>query len=398
MPVTAMGSDKVVDEGPRPGFKNVVNLGIVSLFTDVSTEMILGVLPLFVINDLGATKALLGLMEGASDSLNYAFRVVAGFFSDRFARRKPLVLIGYALSSASKPFFALASSWSDAVVVRITDRAGKGIRTSPRDALISDSIPEGKSGRAFGLHRSLDQVGAVLGPILAFLLIPYLGVRGLFVFSFIPGIAGVLVLVVLVRESKGIKKTTSFLRNIRGVLNRKFTYYLVVIGIFALGAYNFSFVLVEAGALGVKESASPLVYATLNLGTVVVGYPVGVLADRFGKGRLQMVPFGLFLVATAISFFLAGGVLFAFIIAFTYGLYLGASDTLQRAIIPSLTPGELKGTSYGVYYILVALCTLIANFVFGFLWDTFSSGAAFEYSLVTGGVAVIALVVFLRLK
>ncbi|MBI3859519.1 MAG: MFS transporter [Thaumarchaeota archaeon] len=386
------------EEGRKLGFRNVVNLGIVSLFTDVSTEMILGVLPLFVINDLHATKALLGLMEGASDSLNYAFRVVSGFVSDRFARRKPLVLIGYFLSSVSKPFFALASSWSDAVIVRLTDRAGKGVRTSPRDALISDSIDELHSGKAFGLHRSLDQVGAVIGPILAFLLIPLLGVRGLFLFSFVPGVIGVFVLVLLVRDSRGTRSSTSFLRNATAVLNRKFTFYLIVVGIFAIGAYNFSFVLVKAGALGVGEGTSPLVYAALNLATVLIGLPVGVLADKFGRARLLIVPFGLFLLSTAMSFFLTVGILFAFAIAFTYGLYLGASDTLQRAIIPSLTPSELKGTAYGVYYILVAICTLVANVVFGFLWDSVSSGAAFGYSLATAVLATVALAAFLHLK
>src|SRR5437879_11196083 len=175
------------EQAKEPGFRNVWYLGIVSLFTDISSEMILGVLPLFVTIDLGATKELLGLMEGAADSLNYAFRSFAGVISDRIASRKPLVIVGYALSTVAKPFFSVTSNFEQALAVRLTDRAGKGIRTSPRDALISDSVREAVSGRAFGLHRSLDQLGAIIGPILAFFLIPVIGIRNLFLISLVPG-------------------------------------------------------------------------------------------------------------------------------------------------------------------------------------------------------------------
>jgi MFS family permease len=197
----------------EPGFRNVWYLGIVSLFTDISSEMILGVLPLFVTIDLGATKELLGLMEGAADSLNYAFRSFAGVISDRIASRKPLVIVGYALSTVAKPFFSVASNFTQALVVRLTDRAGKGIRTSPRDALISDSVKEAVSGRAFGLHRSLDQVGAIIGPVLAFFLIPVIGIRNLFIISLVPGSIAVVVLVYFVVDKGGLKKTTSIFKN-----------------------------------------------------------------------------------------------------------------------------------------------------------------------------------------
>jgi len=239
------------EQAKEPGFRNVWYLGIVSLFTDISSEMILGVLPLFVTIDLGATKELLGLMEGAADSLNYAFRSFAGVISDRIASRKPLVIVGYALSTVAKPFFSVTSNFAQALAVRLTDRAGKGIRTSPRDALISDSVKETVSGRAFGLHRSLDQLGAIIGPILAFFLIPIIGIRNLFLISLVPGSIAVVVLVYFVVDKGGLKKTTSIFKNAGRVLNRKFTTFLIVIGIFAIGAYNFSFVLVKANALGV---------------------------------------------------------------------------------------------------------------------------------------------------
>lgn len=167
---------KPANEEQRLGFRNVIRLGYVSLFTDVSTEMILGVLPFFIVTSLGASAAILGLIEGTAEAVNYIFRVITGVLTDKIGRRKPLVILGYGLSSIAKPFFALAGSWPQAFAVRLTDRAGKGTRTSPRDALISDSVGKSEAGKGFGLHRSLDQVGAVLGPLFAFAAIPFIGI------------------------------------------------------------------------------------------------------------------------------------------------------------------------------------------------------------------------------
>lgn len=380
------------------GMKNVTNLGIVSLFTDISTEMILGVLPYFVTVELGATKELLGLMEGAAEALNDLFRVFSGAIADRIGRRKPLVLLGYGLSTIAKPMFAFATGWTDALVVRLTDRAGKGVRTSPRDALISDSVKEARSGRAFGLHRSLDQMGAIIGPALAFLLLPLLGTRGLFWLSFAPGVLGVIVLAFFVRDSKRPAVSTNVLKNARTVLTREFALFLVVMGIFSLGAYNFSFILVKAGALGVTEEVIPLVYATLNAATVLIGLPSGILADRLGRDKILTVGFGVFFMASLAGLATNEGALFAFPIAFIYGSYLGISDTLQRALVPSFVSNELKGTGYAVYYLVIGACSLVANLVFGALWDQFSASAAFTYSLVTSFLAIVAMIILLAAK
>src|SRR5438552_764629 len=317
----------------------------------------------------------------------------AGVISDRIASRKPLVIVGYALSTVAKPFFSVTSNFAEALAVRLTDRAGKGIRTSPRDALISDSVREAVSGRAFGLHRSLDQLGAIIGPILAFFLIPIIGIRNLFLISLVPGSIAVVVPVYFVVDKGGLKKTTSIFKNAGKVLNRKYTTFLIVIGIFAIGAYNFSFVLMKANALGVNQAIVPLVYAILNVATVVAGLPSGLLADRIGKDKVLIGAFGLFAVSTIASILTTSGVVLAFGIAFIYGLYLGTSDTVQRAVIPFLTAGELKGTAYALYYLLLGACSLVANFLFGALWDQVSSTAAFSYSLVTSLTAVVGLTV-----
>ena len=380
------------------GMKNVTNLGIVSLLTDVSTEMILGVLPFFVVVELGATKAMLGLMEGTAEFLNYVFRVFSGVISDRLGRRKPLVLLGYGFSTFAKPLFAFATSWADVLVVRLADRLGKGVRTSPRDALISESVKEAQSGRAFGLHRSIDQLGAIVGPTFAFLLLPFLGTRGLFWMSFIPGFLALVVLAFFVQDRRGKGTTASVFKNARSILTRKFKLFLIVMGIFALGAYNFSFILVKAGALGVQEGTIPLVYATLNVATVVAGLPSGLLADRFGREKILLVGFCIFSASSVAGMVTTEGALSAFLIAFIYGSYLGISETLQRALVPSFVSSEFKGTAYGVYYLVIGTCSLVANLVFGILWDQVSMGAAFQYSVVTSSAAIIGLAAFIVAK
>src|ERR1051325_9480306 len=180
--------------------RNVIALGLVSFFTDFSTEMILGILPLFIVTNLGATKAILGGIEGSAELISYAFRMVSGSLSDKLGKRKIFILAGYGLSTISKPFFALTTGWLGAFLVRASDRTGKGLRTAPRDALIADSIPETSSGKAFGIHRTIDQSGAIVGPIAAFALLQIMDIRGIFLISLIPGTIAVVILIFYVKE------------------------------------------------------------------------------------------------------------------------------------------------------------------------------------------------------
>jgi MFS family permease len=380
------------------GFRNVVRLGCVSLFTDVSTEMILGVLPFFIVMELGASAVILGIIEGVAEATNYLFRVFAGILTDKIGRRKPLVLLGYGLSSIAKPLFAVTSSWSQAFVVRVVDRAGKGTRTSPRDALISDSVAKSEAGKSFGLHRSLDQVGAVLGPLLAFAAIPFIGIRGIFWLSFLPAVAGLIILVFFVKDTRATTERKTVFQNARAVLSRQFIFLLVALGIFAIGAYNFSFILLEAGSLGITENDIPLVYATLNVATVILGIPAGMLADRIGKIQVLCVGYAVFLGTSVMGFLVTGYWLYAFLIAFLFGSYLSISETVQRALIPDLTKPELKGTAYAIYYTLIGSCSLAANSIFGSLWTSVGRSAAFQYSVVTSIVGIAALLTFMATK
>ena len=378
----------------KPGFRNVVRLGYVSLFTDFSTEMILGLLPLFIHDQLGASYAIVGLIEGSAESVNNFFRVLTGVITDRVARRKPLVLLGYALSSFAKPLFAFTSTWGQAFVVRVVDRAGKGARTSPRDALISDSIEKSAGGKAFGVHESLDQIGAVAGPLLAFFVFPLIGFRGIFWLSFAPALVSLLILVFFVSEFRGLKKQENLVQNVKRVLNRRFVLLLAVLGTFLVGAYNFSFVLLRASSLGVSDSAVSLVYVVINAASVLAAFPSGMLADRIGKMPVMLLSYAAIVITSFAGIILVGSWVDGFAIGCLFGVYLGISDPVQRAIIPDFTAPDLKGTAYALYYLLAGVGSLIANSVFGYLWTSFGISVAFEYAIATSFVGAVALAAF----
>jgi len=378
--------------------KNVVNLGLVSFFTDVSTEMVLGILPLFIITELGASKAILGLIEGIGESVGYVSRTFSGALSDKIGKRKSLILVGYALSTISKPLFALSSIWTHALAIRVSDRIGKGIRTAPRDALLSDSVKESRVGRAFGIHRTLDQAGAIVGPLLAFALIPLLGIRGIFWFSFVPGIIAVLILLFLVVERSVVPRQESVLSNIRSILKDRFLFLMIVLTMFSLGAFNFSFILLQGMELGIIASLVPIIYVVINATHTAIGYPAGVLSDRIGGEKTLIFGYGLFAIVAIIGIISFSESLTVFIMAAIFGLYFGISETVQRAIIPKYIASEVRGTAYGVYYLFVGISFLVANTIFGTLWEIFGAQYAFTYSLIMSSIAIVALLVFIFTK
>ena len=388
--------------GRAKGMRNVTALGLVSFFTDFSTEMVLGVLPFFIVNTLGASRALLGAIEGSSELTSYAFRMVSGSLSDKVGKRKVFVIAGYGLSTVTKPFFAASSSWIDAFVVRFIDRVGKGVRTAPRDALIADSVSESKVGRAFGMHRTIDQLGAIVGPIAAFGLLQVVDIRGIFLLSLIPGAIAVLILILFVKEVVVVKKSaatrTTMFSNIRHVIrgNRPFVLLLIISGIFGIGAFNFSFILLRASDLGISENLIPLVYATINVAHTAIGLPSGILADKVGKEKVLIIGYSVFVVSTALMLILSQNTLYAYILAAIFGLYIGISETVQRAVIPMYVASELRGTAYGLYNVVIGTTFFVANVVFGFLWDNSSLTAAVSYSMITAITAVAGMFMFIK--
>lgn len=382
------------------GMRNVVALGIVSFFTDFSTEMVLGVLPLFIVTNLGASKAILGTIEGSAELISYAFRMVSGSLSDTLGKRKIFVLAGYGLSTISKPFFALSSGWVDAFLVRAGDRVGKGLRTAPRDALIADSIPESKAGKAFGIHRTIDQMGAIVGPIVAFALLQLIDVRGIFLVSLIPGAIAVLILIFVVKEVAVKRRvgTPTIFSNIGNAIkgNRPFVLLLVISGIFSLGAFNFSFVLLRASDLGVAKNFIPLVYAVINIAHTAIGIPSGLLADRIGKEKVLILGYGVFLLSTILMIVLSGNSLYAYALAAVFGVYIGISETVQRAVVPRYVSVNLRGTAFGLYNLVVGVTFFVSNVVFGFLWDSHGLSSAVLYSVGITTAAIFGMLVFVR--
>jgi len=376
------------EDSEKPGLKNVYAMGFVSFFTDVSTEMIMGYLPVFIVQDLGGTKTILGLIEGAGEFANNFFRMISGFLSDRLGKRKPLVFAGYAFSTLSKPLFAVSTTPAEALSVRVMDRTGKGIRTSPRDALLSQSVDEKAAGRAFGLHRTLDQLGAILGPLLAAILLPLIGSRPLFIASFIPGLIALLILWLFVVDVKTAPRKSQLLRGASQILKGDFLLLLATLAVFGTGYYDFSFILVRSTELGITPDLVPLVYMAINLFHTAIGYPAGVLSDKIGREPLLTTSFLLFTL-TSLFFAYSSGLFATVLLIVFYGLYFGMYETVSRALVPRHAPSELRGTAYGVFYIVVGLSDLVGMSLVGFIWDSTGRMQAFTYSMLIGIAATI---------
>ncbi|MCZ2808341.1 MAG: MFS transporter [Candidatus Bathyarchaeota archaeon] len=395
--MTKTGNGKKCD---RSSFRNLFALGFVSFFTDMSSEMVFSLLPTFLLGLPGSSRAVLGLIEGTAEALSYALRAVSGIFSDKFRKRKLFVLVGYSLSNAVKPLFAVARVPFDVFLIRVSDRVGKGVRTSPRDALLCDSVSEKRRGAAFGLHRTLDQAGAIVGPVIASTAMLILGftVRDIFWLSLIPGSIALFIILFLVKERAG-KSTSEFklLAGIKSALKGNFSLLLIIVGIFSLGAFNFSFVLLNAQEAGIADSLIPLVYAAVNVAHAAIAIPSGVLSDRVGKEKVMVLGYGIFLSTTLLILLPTTGYV-ALLVAVLYGAYIGIVETVQRALIPDYVGKKLRGTAYGIYYLVVGSSFFVSNAVVGSLWEYFGSSVASTYSLTLSVIAILAMIVFVRKK
>jgi len=379
--------------------RNVFALGFVSFFTDISSEMVFSLLPTFLLGLPGSSKAVLGLIEGTAEALSYALRAVSGIFSDKFRKRKIFVLIGYGLSNVVKPLFAVAKAPFDVFVVRVSDRVGKAVRTSPRDALLSESVSEKRQGAAFGLHRTLDQSGAIIGPLIASMAMILLGftIQGVFWLSLIPGTIAFLIILLIVKEqaSKSVSKLR-LLTGVKIVLRGDFSRLLIIVAIFSLGAFNFSFVLVNAKEAGVTDSLLPLVYAIVNVAHTAIAIPAGVLSDRIGKEKVLVLGYSIFLFTAMLILSYPATGFNALLVAILFGAYIGIIETIQRALIPKYAKNDLRGTAYGLYYLVVGSAFFISNAVVGTLWELYGSSMAATYSVTISSIAIISMLLFLR--
>ncbi len=380
---------------------NVYMLGLVSFFTDCSSEMVFSLLPLYILGLPGGSIASLGLVEGAAEAVSYALRAVSGFFSDKFRRRKPFILAGYALSNVAKPLFAAATNVSHVMVIRVVERMGKGVRTAPRDALISASVPRGRQGEAFGLHRALDQMGAIVGPLTAAGVMALLGwtVRDVFLLSLVPGTAALIVILLGVKEIVGEStREFRFLEGLEEVVRGDFLRLLVIVAVFSLGAFNFSFILLNARLMGVGDPLIPIVYAALNVAHTLVAIPAGRLSDRVGRAWTLSLGYLVFVASAVLLYLSPRSVPYAYLIAAIYGVYMGVVETVQRALIPGYVEETMLGTAYGVYYLVVGLAFFVSNTMVGRLWESQGLWASSLYSVALTLAAYLGLTLFTKGK
>jgi MFS family permease len=369
--------------------KNVRNLGWVSFFNDVSSEMIYPLLPIFLTQVLGAGILFIGLIEGIAESVSSFLKLFSGWFSDRFQRRKGIILFGYSLASITRPFMGLASSAFHILFLRFFDRVGKGLRTSPRDALLSQSCKEEERGKAFGFQRAMDHAGAMAGPLIASLLMVVLtkDLRVIFILSFIPALFCLLILYRGVTDIKGKQtlSSTPFKPQWK-TWNRKFKLFLLIITLFTLGNSSDAFLLLRAKDLGIDIVSIPILWFVLHLSKTIFSVPGGTLSDRIGRRGVMILAWTVYgLVYLGFAF--ASKNYHIWLLFFIYGLYFGLAEGTERAWVADLVEESKRGTAYGAYHFFIGVATLPASLLMGLIWKTIGVQWAFSFGAVMALIA-----------
>lgn len=399
----------MADPAPLPLSRNVKALGVVSLLADVASEMIYALLPLFITTVLGAGATVLGIVEGAADTTSAVLKLVSGWWTDRTRSRKPLVVLGYSLSALARPLIGLAAYPWHVLVVRMADRTGKGIRTSPRDALLADSSDPTQRGRAYGFHRALDNFGAVLGPMLAWILfeVMHTEMRTVFLLSAVPGVLSIVVLQMFVKEQTAARGNGSRGHDDPGVgkgetpppaaapLGRAFWTYLGVLFVFTLAASSDAFLLIRAQQLGVPTPIVPLLYAMLNLVKAVSSTPGGALSDRYGRRPLLLAGW-LIYAAVYAGFAFAHAPWQAWALFAVYGTSSGLTEGAEKALVADFVPASRRGAAFGWFNFAVGVAALPASIGFGAVWEHVSPPAAFTMGAAIAAVAGVGLIALVR--
>lgn len=377
--------------------RNVRMMGIVSLLTDASSEMVYPILPLFLVNVLGAPVSAIGLIESLAEATASFMKVGSGWLSDHVGRRKPLIALGYTLSNLVKPVIALTASWPAVLALRVTDRLGKGVRTAPRDALIAESATEGQRGRAFGVHRALDTLGAAIGPFVAWAVLTLKpgSYRTIFLISAIPGTLAILFVLFAVRDT-GKGRPAEKPAGARAVSFRDFSAPLVAFTAisFVFGVANSSdaMLILRAQDLGAKAALIPLMYVVFNIVGALLAAPFGARSDAVGRRRLLVFGFAGYAVVY-LGFALAGSATAPWLLFALYGVPYAATEGMTRAYVCDLAGPERRATVLGAYTFVLGLAALPASTMAGLLWDRVSHAAPFFVSAALMGVSAAALLV-----
>lgn len=406
---------------------NVLVISLVSFLNDASSEIIYPLLPVFLFTTLAASRADIGLIEGAAESTSSLLKLFSGYWSDRRGRRKGFVVFGYTLASIARPLLGLATSWLHVLVLRFSDRIGKGIRSAPRDAMIADSAAPGERGLAFGFHRAMDHAGAVVGPLLAYLFLQVFAAdpkaltasdyRQVFLFASVPAACAVLVAAFLIKERKPKKpaqdapvdaagadtesavsaesraKPRPLHLSLRG-FDGNFKRFLFVIALFTLSNSTDAFLLLRAKEVGLSSSIL-LLWAALHVCKVISSVIGGNLSDRFGRKRL-IASGWLVYAAVYVGFAFATTSLEIWVLFLIYGTYFGLVEGAEKALVADLVRPEQRGTAYGLYNLAFGITVLPASFLFGEIWERQGASTAFLASAAVSLIATVLLVFFIK--
>ena len=376
--------------------KNVLLLGLVSLFTDLGSQMVFPLIPLFLTSVLGAGASVVGIIEGAAEATASLLKVVSGYFSDKIRKRKPFVLFGYTLSSLTKPLFAFAHTWPFVLFIRVIERIGKGIRNAPRDAIVAESVDETIRGKAYGFHRAMDGVGSVLGAVIAFFLLPIVGFRNLFLFAFIPSIIAVIIIFFIKEENVPIKqnKVESYRISFK-VLPKNLKLFIVISAIFALSNFGYAFLLLRAKSIGLTDQMAILLYVLFYVAYVIVSVPSGTLSDRVGRKPVLVAGYLIFLI-TSLGLIFVSSTYTILLFFVTYGIFYAMIDGVQRAFVVDLAPKHLKATALGTFHTAIGLVALPGGLFAGLLWDKISPVATFIYAIVLSSISLLLLLFVIK--
>jgi len=376
---------------------NIIILGITSLLTDISSEMVYPILPIYLVSRLGASPAILGLIEGIAESLASLLKVFSGYFSDKIKSRKPFTIFGYASSTLGKIFLYISNSWSMVLFSRIIDRFGKGIRTAPRDALIADSAHADKKGAAFGLHRAMDTLGATVGVILTYILIVNYKdeFKTIFLFSLIPAFLGVFFLFLIKEKKSEIKSVPGKIKFQWRALDKRLKLFLIFTFIFTLGNSSNQFLLLRAKDLGSPLPKIILFYLVYNIIYALVSYPASRLSDKIGRKKLLVLGY-LFYGLVYLGFGVNKSLNNFWFLFGIYGLYIGFTEGVEKALVADIAPAALRATTIGLHATLVGIGLLPASLFAGILWRSFGAASPFYFGGIMGILASVGLWFILR--
>lgn len=378
--------------------RNIFLLGLVSLFTDLGSQMIFPLIPLYLVSVLGTGASVVGICEGAAETTASLIKAFSGYWSDRLKRRKPFVFVGYSLSAITKPLFALAGAWPLVLTVRMIERVGKGIRSAPRDAIVAESVDRSVRGKAYGFHRAMDGLGSVLGAFLAFILLSTTNsdYARIFLLAGIPGIAAVL-FILFIKEPEGTEgqhiKTTSMRVSFKA-LPANLRLLIVAASVFYLGHFGYAFLLLRAKDIGLTDQTAILLYVLFYVVYVIAAIPAGMLSDRVGRKPVLTASYLIFAIVSVGLIFTDSlhSVLPFFAI---YGMSFAMFDSVQRAYVVDFAPEHLRATALGTFHAAVGLVALPGGYIAGMLWDTIGPEATFVYGLT---LAVISSLLLLSVK